>query len=148
MKKEIQDDFISYITVNANHLVNNFNQALNNSLDYSVESLLVLDDEILNHLHNNQQVMNEQELTNIIHRIGCYIFEVARRNFGGKYDWHWSLNQPALITGYPSFEITILTFTKVKHRIIYGSKESIPSFFNIYMKKVKTAKKGEKFILK
>lgn len=146
-KQHIQNDFIASITVNANTLVTTFNKPLNNQLDYSVESLQIVDEDILKHVYENQQDLDENMKDDIIRQAGSYIFEVARRNFGGKYYWYDPLNQPILVTGQPIFEISILAFEKVKQRIENGDEDNIPFFFKGYTQRVKAAKQGDQAMI-
>jgi len=67
--------------------------------------------------------------SDFIAQAGSYIFEVARRNLGGKYFWYDRLNQPIFVTGIPIFEISLLAFDKVKMRIENGKEDNIPYFF-------------------
>jgi hypothetical protein len=48
-----------------------------------------------------------------------------------------------LKTGLPDFEISILTFGKVKNRIVNGDEDNIPYFFKGYSERVRNAKKGD-----
>ncbi|MOA16306.1 hypothetical protein D3C78_1365140 [compost metagenome] len=71
---------------------------------------------------------------------GCYIFEVARRNYGGKYYWVQESKQPVLVTGEPDFSISILAFDKVKERILNGQEDNIPYYFEGYIHAVQKGK--------
>ena len=78
---------------------------------------------------------------------GSYVFEVARRNYGGKYYWYDQMNQPILVTGQPNFEISIIAFDKVKMRIENGKEDKIPFYFNGYEERVKAGKSGDKALI-
>lgn len=82
---ETQKAFIEKSTNNAERLISSFNERLDNGLDYSESSLTVLDDEILSLFSENKDDMDSGMLEDIIAQAGSYIFEVARRNYGGKY---------------------------------------------------------------
>ena len=77
---------------------------------------------------------HQQEFADVI---GAYVFEVARRNFGGKYFWYDPTNQPILVTGLPDFEVSILAVEKVKGRLMNGKEDNIPFYFAGYVEKVK-----------
>ena len=109
--------------------------------------MAVLDDEILSVFSENKDDMDSGMLEDIIAQAGSYIFEVARRNYGGKYYWYDQLNQPILVTGQPEFEISILAFEKVKQRIENGNEDNIPFFFAGYSERVKKGKKGDKAMI-
>ncbi|WP_204161791.1 hypothetical protein [Dokdonia sp. Dokd-P16] len=144
---ETQVEFIEKSTNNAERLVSSFNERVDDGLDYSESSLTVLDDEILSLFSENKDDMDSSMLEDIIAQAGSYIFEVARRNYGGKYYWHDQLNQPILVTGQPEFEISILAFEKVKQRIENGTQDNIPFFFIGYSERVKKGKKGDKALI-
>ena len=108
-------------------------------LDFSVESLIAVDD-ILEEASNFYNEMSEDEKLKLIRTTGCYIAEVARRNFGGKYYWDRHLEQPIFITGEPEFEVMILPLDKVRGRLENGQEDNIPFYFEGYIEQVQ--KKG------
>ncbi|MCC9043212.1 hypothetical protein LNQ81_11080 [Myroides sp. M-43] len=73
--------------------------------------------------------MEEEGQKGLTEAIGAYVFEVAKRNFGGRYYWYDDLNQPIFVTGQPKFEASLLAFEKVKGRIKNGYEDNIPFFF-------------------
>ncbi|WP_218915997.1 hypothetical protein [Siansivirga zeaxanthinifaciens] len=109
--------------------------------------MTILDEEILSLFSENKDDMDSGMLEDIILQAGSYIFEVARRNYGGKYYWFDQLNQPILVTGQPDFEISILAFEKVKQRIKNGTEDNIPFFFAGYSERVKKGKKGDRAMI-
>ncbi len=143
---EAQEEFIQKSTSNAERIVDGFGEKFDDAFDYSIESLEVLD-ELLENFADFAEQMDEEMKSDLIAQAGSYIFEVARRNYGGKYFWYDQLNQPILVTGLPSFEISILAFEKVKLRIENGSEDSIPYFFKGYEERVKQAKAGDKAMI-
>jgi hypothetical protein len=144
---ETQLEFIEKSTNNAERLISSFNEQLDDRLDYSESSLAILDNEILSLFSENKDDMDSGMLEDIIAQAGSYIFEVARRNYGGKYYWYDQLNQPILVTGQPEFEISILAFEKVKQRIANGTEDNIPFFFAGYSERVKKGEKGNKAMI-
>jgi len=46
--------------------------------------------------------------------MGCYVFETARRNYGGTYYWLQDERQPVLIAGGPDFFVSVGAWQKVK----------------------------------
>lgn len=144
---ETQAEFIEKSTNNAERLISSFNKGLDGGLDYSESSLLVLDKDILSLFSENKDDMNTGMMEDIIAQAGSYIFEVARRKYGGKYYWYDHLDQPILVTGQPDFEISILAFEKVKLRIENGFEDNIPFFFAGYSERVKRGKKGDKAMI-
>lgn len=105
-------------------------------LDFSVESLVTLDLIIEENTDVYTKSDSETKRKMII-KIGAYIFEVARRNFGGRYFWYEKLDQPILVTGQPEFEMSFLAYDKVKKRFENGNEDNIPFFFEGYVNGVK-----------
>lgn len=129
------DDFTKKISDFAEKFVSDKNKRANNKLDFSVESLTAVD-ELLEEVHEFSCDLDDIVIENLSNEIGFYIFEVARRNFGGTYYWYDKLNQPILVTGQPEYEVSLLAVEKVKGRIINGIEDSIPFFFDGYIRAV------------
>lgn len=110
-------------------------------LDFSVKSLAIVDN-ALEEASDFYDEMSDEQKKNLISIVGSYIFEVARRNFGGKYFWYDQLNQPILVTGQADFEASILAFEKVKGRLENGKEDNIPFYFAGYVERVKNKQSG------
>ncbi|MDR2221880.1 MAG: hypothetical protein LBE34_03975 [Flavobacteriaceae bacterium] len=104
-------------------------------LDYSVDSLKVVDN-ILDDIACHYEDIDDSILHIIVTLTSSYIFEVAKRNFGGKYYWHEQLQQPIFVTSQPHFEVSLLVFEKVKRRLKYGYDDHIPLFFDGFVNSV------------
>lgn len=124
---KIQQEFISRATSNAERIVRAFNSKYDGAFDYSIRSLNVLDSLI----------------EDFCAQAGSYVLEVARRSYGGIYFWEGNLQQPMLKTELPNFEVSILTFEKVKNRIINGDEDNIPYFFKGYSERIHKTEKGD-----
>ena len=61
------------------------------TLDYSAESLREVDD-LLEAFR--QEALDEDGRFNLFSMVGCYVFETARRCYGGKYFWIEEEQQP------------------------------------------------------
>lgn len=120
---------------NAEALVKQFEEVA--SLDFSVESLQLLDRIIGDNTTFYQQADKEVRRVKIV-KIGAYILEVARRNFGGRYCWYNDLEQPVLVTGEPEFKMALLAFDKTKGRFENGDEDNIPFFFEGYVQGVRS----------
>ncbi|SDE65716.1 hypothetical protein SAMN04488542_101292 [Fontibacillus panacisegetis] len=131
MQSRLEQDVI----FTAESFTNNF--ADKGKLDFSIESLCCVDD-ILDELCDFE--LDEDNLDSVSSMAGCYIFEVARRNYGGKYYWITERKQPVLVTGEPNFSISILAFDKVKGRILNGQEDNIPYYFEGYIQAVQKGK--------
>ncbi len=141
-----QLEFIQSSTDNAERLLAGFNEQLDNELDYSQKSLSALD-ELLDNFAGFANQMDEEMKNDLTAQAGSYIFEVARRNYGGKYYWYEEKNQPILVTGQPHFEVSLLAFEKVKQRIENGKEDNIPFFFAGYSESVQQAKPGHRLLI-
>lgn len=139
---KIQQEFISKATSNAERIVRAFNTKYDGAFDYSIRSLNVLDS-LIEDFSDFADLSDEDIIDDFCVQTGSYILEVARRNYGGIYFWEDDLKQPMLKTGFPNFEISLLTFVKVKKRIVNGDEDNIPYFFKGYSERIRKAEKGE-----
>lgn len=120
-----------------------FFEARFDGFDYSVASLSVIE-ELLEEASDFYEDMPTERQDEVVAQIGAYVFEVARRNFGGRYFWYDARNQPILVTGLPDFEISLLAYDKVRGRLVNGAEDNIPFFFEGYADRVRNAKPGDK----
>ncbi|NDV79496.1 hypothetical protein [Dysgonomonas sp. 511] len=128
--------FTQNMEFNANALVRQFDDE---NLDFSIGSLHTIDSIIEENTTFYNQADDDTKRKMIV-KIGSYIFEVARRNFGGRYFWYDKLDQPILVTGQPEFEMSLLAYDKVKGRFENGSEDNIPFFFDGYVQGVENKK--------
>ncbi|WP_222101986.1 hypothetical protein [Fluviicola chungangensis] len=138
---KIQQEFISKAISNAEKIVRAFNTKYDGAFDYSIRSLNVLDS-LIEDFSDFADFSDEEIIDDFCAQAGSYILEVARRNYGGVYFWEDKMKQPMLKTGLPDFEISILTFEKVKNRIVNGDEDNIPYFFKGFSECVRKAEKG------
>lgn len=131
MQSRLEQDIIS----TAESFKNNFSDKGN--FDFSVLSLREVD-VILDELCEYE--LDDDTLDSVSSMAGSYIFEVARRNYGGKYYWIQEREQPVLVTGEPEFSISICAFDKVRGRIQNGKEDDIPYYFDGYIKAVEKGK--------
>lgn len=106
-------------------------------LDYSFESLILLE-EYLDDL--SCFGLEDESLDNASEQIGSYIFETARRCFGGEYKWSEQYDQPVLVMGLPEFSVAIMAFDKVRKRLTNGSEDSIPFYVSGYKEHIEKGK--------
>lgn len=137
---QLTDDIVS----TANAFTKNFRDKGN--FDYSIESLGVVDD-LLEEL--SDYAMNEDDLYNIASMVGCYVFETARKNYGGEYQWHQTSEQPVLVAGLPDFSVAIMAWEKVKGRVNNGKEDNIPFYIDGYREHIERGKneKGYKVLI-
>lgn len=139
-KQEQLDDFTNDMINSSIFCVESYSDKYK-GLDFSVKSLTVID-KILDDASDFYEEMNKNQRQNLINSVGSYIFEVARKNFGGRYFWYDQLKQPILVTGQPEFEVSILAFDKVKGRLENGKEDNIPFYFQGYVDSVKSKRSG------
>lgn len=80
-------------------------------LDYSEASIGVVE-EMLAEAADWGAELTPDQLTTLVQDFGCYILEVGRREFGGRYLWHDNRDQPVLVVGEPEFRVTMITWAK------------------------------------
>lgn len=98
------------------------------SLDFSIGSLMQVDT-VLKNAGEMLSYQQDAVIENSAYAMGCYIFEVARRIYGGNYYWHEKLNQPILVIGEPDFAVSCLAVEKAKDRILNSMEEHLIFYF-------------------
>ena len=94
-------------------------------LDFTRGSLMVVD-KILDGFYTF-----ERPLPADTHfQASAYIFEVARREFGGRYLAGNGENRYVLVIGEPDFQVGVLAMGKVAGRAVNGPEDSIPFFYD------------------
>lgn len=95
--------------------------------DYSIKSLEAVD-ELLEEI--SDYALYEEALQNTASMVGCYVFETARRNYGGEYLLIKKEQQPVLVAGLLDFQVSIRAWEKVKGRLINGKEDNIPFYID------------------
>jgi len=108
-------------------------------LDYSEASLAIVEDMLAEAAVWATELTPEQ-VTTLAQDFGCYIMEVARREFGGRYLWHDQRDQPVLVVGEPVFRVAILAWDKVWGRIGGDTADNIPFFYAGFAERARRAK--------
>ncbi len=129
----LMDDIIE----TAEKFIADIQEHFDSPLDYSVESLEEVD-EMLGAFGRTE--LSEDELSNTSAAVGCYIFEVARRNYGGEYFWIKEEQQPGLAAGHPDFLVVIKAWEKVRGRLIKGEEDNIPFYIAGYREHIEIGK--------
>lgn len=94
------------------------------ALDYSEQSLSLVD-QVLQDFYSQQA-----ELPEDLHFLAsAYIFECARKQFGGRYLRGDDANPFVLVIGEPACEIGFCVMEKVRKRATNGPEDSIPFFY-------------------
>lgn len=122
----------------ANSFAENFGDK--GKFDYSINSLVQVDD-LLDEM--SDYMLDEDTIYNIYTMVGSYVFETARRNYGGRYYWLQDEQQPILVAGEPDFSVTIKVWEKVRSRLEKGVEDNIPFYiegFKVHIEKGKLQK--------
>lgn len=111
-------------------------------LDYSETSLTVIED-LLAEAADWAAEMTPDQLRTLSQNFGCYILEVARRQFGGRYLWFDQRDQPVLVVGEPAFRVALLTWDKVQGRLSGDEGDNIPFFYAGFAERARLANPGD-----
>jgi hypothetical protein len=110
-------------------------------LDYSEVSLTVVDETLTEAAEWDDELTPEQ-LQNFARSFGCYVLEVARRKFGGRYCWFDQRDAPALVVGEPAFRVALLTWDQVQGRLSGDQGCSIQFLYDGFAERVQRAEPG------
>lgn len=68
---------------------------------------------------------------------GCYLLEVARRKFGGRYVHSADFNAPVLVVGGAERHVALMTYRKVEGRLGGDEADNIPFFFDGFVERAR-----------
>src|SRR5438067_1080905 len=94
-------------------------------LDFSEASLSVVE-EMVEEAAAFFEEMTPEQRDIVAQDFGCYILEVGRREFGGRYASFEQRDQPVLVVGEPAFRVAMITWDKVRGRLSGDSADNIP----------------------
>ncbi len=112
-------------------------------LDYSEASLQSIEEALAECADCDVPEKIKSQLTK---EFGCYILEVARRQFGGDYQWHDQRDQPVLVVGEPSCHIAIMTWDRVSSRMEGDEAANIPFFYAGFSQSARNSKPGSSIL--
>ena len=133
------DKLLEDIQNTAKNFAANLRPHFDTPLDYSLESLEEID-EMLDGLGKKRDELKEEAFFDLYSMTGCYVFEVARRNYGGQYFWINEEQQPVLVAGRPDFSVELKVWEKVKGRLINGEEDNIPFYIAGYKEHIEIGK--------
>ena len=107
------------------------------NFDFSIQSLHDVND-FLEEV--SDFVFEEQQIYQYYTTVGSYIFEVARRNYGGTYYWLKEVKQPILVAGEPEFFVSIQAWEKAKMYIENGTEDDILFYIDGYREHIEKGK--------
>jgi hypothetical protein len=113
----------------------------NGKLDYSETSLALVEEMLAEAAQWLSKLIPEQ-VASLVQDFGCYILEVGRREFGGRFMWHEGRDQPVLVVGEPAFRVAMITWDKVRGRLGGDKGDNIPFFYAGFAGRVRQSVPG------
>jgi len=110
-------------------------------LDYSEASIAIVE-EMVAEAGEWLAELTPGQVTTLVQDFGCYILEVGRREFGGRYQWHDGRDQPVLVVGEPGFRVAIITWDKVRGRLSGDVGDNLPFFYAGFAERARRAAPG------
>jgi len=136
------EELSQQVAAKARRAVEQLRDLSGDALDYSQSSLSVVDD-MLAEASSFAENMPGDQIDTLVRLLGSYVLEVGRREFGGKYYWHEERGQPVLVLGEPEYKIAILTFDKVRGRLLGEEDDDIAYFYQGFATRAHTAVPGD-----
>lgn len=113
-----------------------------NQLDYTEKSISVIE-LILSEMSEKSLMLSEEQVTMMTQEYGCYILFTAYKLYGGEFFWNNQHEQPMLIVGEPAAVIALLTWNKVKGRLVGDKADHIGYFFDEFSKEAAKPELGK-----
>ncbi len=135
------DELATQIAMSAERAVAMCEGRSGGQLDYSQVSLTVVE-EMLVEAGQWLEEMTPEQTSMLVHDFGCYILEVGRREFGGRFLWHDERDQPVLVVGEPKFRIAIITWDRVRGRLGGDESDNIPFFYTGFAERTRQGVPG------
>lgn len=134
-------DLAAQVKEKAALAVSQFQKRAAGRLDYSEQSLAVVED-MLAEASRYTREMPPSDVKALVELMGSYILEVAHRRHGGTFQWHDARAQPLLVVGLPRYSVAIMTFDKVRSRLAGDPADNIVFFYQGFSERAKTAQPG------
>ncbi|NUF49652.1 hypothetical protein [Gilliamella sp. ESL0250] len=113
-----------------------------NQLDYSEKSITVVE-MIISELAEKNFSISEEQLNMISQEYGCYLLLTAHKLYGGEFYWNEEFEQPMLICCEPDAMIILMTWNKVKGRLVGDKADHIAYFLDEFGKATFQPEKGK-----
>lgn len=85
-------------------------------------------------------------LNELVRDFGSLVLEVGRRQFGGRYAWLDSSEEPVLITGEPDRHIAMASWSKVRGRLLGEAADSVSFLYSGFAKQAASSPVGTKIL--
>lgn len=116
-----------------------------NQLDYSEKSISVVEI-IIGELAEKNFSIPEEQLNMIAQEYGCYLLLTAQKLYGGEFYWNEELEQPMLISCEPQAAIVLLTWNKVKGRLLGDEADHLAFFLEGFAEATKNPENGSQIV--
>lgn len=110
-------------------------------LDFSVASLSVVEEMVEEAIACLEELTPEQREI-LAQDLGCYVLEVGRREFGGRYTWLKEQDQPGLVVGEPGFRVAMVAWDKARGRLSGDPANNLPFFYAGFAERARQAEPG------
>ena len=140
-----QNELYQEIEAWAQHAIINSPSWSVNQLDFSEKSLSVIE-VILSDLAETAFSFPEEQTAMITQEYGCYLLLTAYKIYGGEFFWNSEFEQPMLIVGEPNASIVLLTWNKVKGRLLGDKLDHVAYFFAEFAKDAANPESGKKVV--
>jgi hypothetical protein len=110
-------------------------------LDYSEASLAVVE-AMLAEAAAYAAELTPGQLSALTQDFGCYVLEVGRREFAGRYLWHEDRDQPVLVVGEPVYRVAIMAWEKVRGRLNRDVGDNIAFHYAGFAERARQAAPG------
>src|SRR5690606_16936815 len=125
----VQDEFIERVHAAAEDFLTAVPDPM--TLDYTPRSVDVLD-QVLDEVHQGRLALTPMQTVGA----AAYLYEVARRHYGGWYEVCDDDDPVVLVNGDRESEVCLCAIAKVERRISHGEAEALPAFFQRYVRAV------------
>lgn len=99
------------------------------TLDFSRASLLSVEAVLAKFAGWLEGDPGNEIVDSLVRTMGCYVLEVARREFGGNYRWFEERGQPVLVCGDDETHVALIAMDKVRGRVGGDEGDNIPFFY-------------------
>lgn len=136
-KEKPMSELTKHIISDAEFFAKSYTPAKGN-FDFSIESLSDVNsflDEVGDFIFDDEKALNKYAVA-----VGAYVFEVARRNYGGEYFMIKEEMQPVLVAGQPDFYVSIKAWDKVRKYVKEGPENDMKFYVDGYRSAVERGK--------
>ena len=127
--EDVQDEFIERVQAAAEDFLTVAPDR--SALDYSLESVVALD-AALDEAYQGRLALTPMQTVGA----AAYVYEVARRHYGGLYEVCDDDDPVVLVTGEPEFDVCLCAISKVERRVRLGESEALTTFFQRFVSAV------------